>query len=72
MCLRDNLSFLEANPFVPKYETHQLLHAEEKCYLIQPRILIGVKYRQVVEIIDLVDKGKNAFVYLRHSAYLRN
>jgi capsule polysaccharide modification protein KpsS len=72
MRLKLNLTILKQSPHVPEYGVHQLLHAEEKLYMIHPSIRIGAKYRQTVEVIDAIDKGKNAFFTLRHSAFTNN
>ncbi len=72
MKLNLNLNILKGSPYMPEYEIHQLLHAEEKLYMLHSKIQIGVKYRQTVEVIDAVDKGKNGFFYLRHSGYAKN
>ena len=72
MNLNKNISLLKTCNLLPAYGNHQLLHAEEKLYLIHNQIKLNAKYRQVSEIIDAVDKGKNAFFYLRQSAYVNN
>ena len=35
-------------------------------------IKMNFRYRQTSEIVDAVDKGKNAFFYLRQKGYLMN
>lgn len=40
--------------------------------MIHNSIKANIPYRQIVEIIDVVEKGKNAFFYMRQNAYAKN
>ena len=66
------IKILIESPYMPNSGLHQLLHAEEKLYMVQPALKMNVEYRQELELIDAVDKGKNAFFYIRQTAYLNN
>lgn len=56
-------------PYIPDFPLHNLLHGEEKLFMIKPSISTGVKYQIEHEIIDIQDKGKNGVIYVRLTCY---
>lgn len=66
------LAALYQSPYLPEFGAHQLLHAEERLHMIHKSIKPNIPYRQIVEVIDAIDKGKNAFFYMRQNAYVKN
>jgi len=60
------------SPYIPEFQIHQLLHAEEKLYMLHRKIKTGMTYRMENEMIDIIDKGKNAFFIIRQTAYMKD
>jgi len=46
------------------------LHAEQKLILIKDKLEPGVDYFHETEVVDCMDKGKNAFVMFKTSSYV--
>jgi hypothetical protein len=60
------------NQDLPLIEMSQLLHLEEKLFLVSGKVMINIPYTTEVEIIDIQDKGKNAYIITRIYGYTRN
>jgi hypothetical protein len=60
------------NPFLPTFESHTILHGEEKLHMIHRQLENGGTYKIRSEIIDIIDKGnkKGAVLIDRITGYL--
>ena len=68
----DVVSPLMESDHVPSFSPFIILHAEQKLVMVKDKFEPGVEYTHEVEIIDVVDKGKNALVLYRYSSYTAN
>lgn len=60
--LTNSENFPTFNPFV-------ILHAEHKLIMVKDALQVGAEYEHEIEVIDCMDKGKNAFVLFRTNSY---
>lgn len=55
---------------MPVFSPFLILHAEQKYTMVKDTIELGVDYLHECRIVDVVDKGKNAFVWYQVNSYV--
>lgn len=68
----DCLSPLFDSPYMPEFSPFIILHAEQKLTLVKSKLEIGVEYEHEGEVVDIQDKGKNAFMLFRINSFCKN
>jgi len=56
-------------PYLPQFPLHNLLHGEEKLYMVKASINFDIEYQGEFEILDVQDKGKHGIVIIRQNFY---
>lgn len=57
---------------MPNFSPFVILHAEQKLVMIKDNIEPNIEYTHQSEIVDAVDKGKNALILFRVNSYITN
>lgn len=58
------------SPNMPAFSPFLILHAEQKYTMIKDTVALGVDYEHECKIIDVIDKGKNAFIWYEVNSYI--
>lgn len=68
----DIISQLLNSDSMPQFSPFVILHAEQKMVMVKDNFEPGVEYTHQSEIVDVADKGKNAFIMFRINSYVLN
>ena len=66
----DVISMLLTSDFMPQFSPFVILHAEQKLVMIKDAFETNVEYTHQAEVVDVVDKGKNALILFRINTYI--
>ena len=55
---------------MPEFSPFVILHAEQKLVMVKDKFEPGIEYTHQSEIVDVVDKGKNALILFRLNSYI--